>query len=185
MLVSYVSGLKPAHMPLFTSMSPTQNVFLASSPGHPHLGRPLRVHQLIKKAKQRLYFLKTLKKAQLSSRILVNFCRCSIESILTQHHSKVCLTLPRIEDIHQKWCLQRVKGIIKDISNPNHGLFYSTTKWEAIHSRGLRSCTSRLLLFLCWTVTDSNKLNYLLTTTSLNITYCITAHVYIYGITSG
>ncbi|TWW63281.1 hypothetical protein D4764_03G0002890 [Takifugu flavidus] len=38
---------------------------------------------LVKTAHQRLFFLRTLKKHHLSSDILVNFYRCSIESILT------------------------------------------------------------------------------------------------------
>ncbi|KAI4896159.1 hypothetical protein NFI96_032373 [Prochilodus magdalenae] len=38
---------------------------------------------LVKKVQQRLYFLRSLKKFHLSPRILVNFYRCTIESILT------------------------------------------------------------------------------------------------------
>ncbi|XP_078281293.1 uncharacterized protein LOC144607980 [Rhinoraja longicauda] len=38
---------------------------------------------LIKKAHQRLFFLRRLKKVHLSPQILVNFYRCTIESILT------------------------------------------------------------------------------------------------------
>ncbi|KAI4893652.1 hypothetical protein NFI96_010321 [Prochilodus magdalenae] len=39
--------------------------------------------KLVKKAHQRLFFLRTLRRNQLSSDILVNFYRCTIESILT------------------------------------------------------------------------------------------------------
>ena len=46
------------------------------------------VSELIKKAQQWLYFLRTLKKAQLSLRILMSFYRCSFESILTH-----CITV--------------------------------------------------------------------------------------------
>lgn len=38
---------------------------------------------LIKKAQQHLYFLRSLKKAHLCSRILLDVYRCTIESILT------------------------------------------------------------------------------------------------------
>ncbi|KAI4899158.1 hypothetical protein NFI96_009297 [Prochilodus magdalenae] len=38
---------------------------------------------LVKKAQQRLYFLRSLKKVHLSPRILVNFYRCTTESILS------------------------------------------------------------------------------------------------------
>ncbi|KAK3521917.1 hypothetical protein QTP70_020034, partial [Hemibagrus guttatus] len=43
---------------------------------------------LVKKAHQCLFFLNTLKKNHLSSTILVNFYRCTIESILTN-----CITV--------------------------------------------------------------------------------------------
>ncbi|KAK0144603.1 hypothetical protein N1851_017056 [Merluccius polli] len=43
---------------------------------------------LIKKAHQRLFFLRILRKNHLSSNILVNFYRCPIESILTN-----CITV--------------------------------------------------------------------------------------------
>ncbi|KAI3352584.1 hypothetical protein L3Q82_005516 [Scortum barcoo] len=43
---------------------------------------------LIKKAHQRLFFLRTLKKNHLSTAILGNFYRCAIESILTN-----CITV--------------------------------------------------------------------------------------------
>ncbi|KAI3370165.1 hypothetical protein L3Q82_024450, partial [Scortum barcoo] len=44
--------------------------------------------KLVKKAHQRLFFLRTLRKNHLSSDILVNFYRCTIESILTS-----CITV--------------------------------------------------------------------------------------------
>ncbi|KAI5096431.1 gastrula zinc finger protein XlCGF28.1-like [Silurus meridionalis] len=43
----------------------------------------INTSSLVKKAHQRLFFLRTLKKNQLSSDILVNFYRCTVESILT------------------------------------------------------------------------------------------------------
>ncbi|KAI3364455.1 hypothetical protein L3Q82_011247, partial [Scortum barcoo] len=103
--------------------------------------------KLVKKAHQRLFFLRTLRKNHLSSDILVNFYRCTIESILTS-----CITvwygscsaadrkalqrvvkampsasqrapLPSIEDIYRKRCLKRAGKIIKDSSHPAHRLF--------------------------------------------------------------
>lgn len=38
--------------------------------------------ELAKKAPQRLYFLRILRKSNISQKLLVSFCRCSIESIL-------------------------------------------------------------------------------------------------------
>uniref|UniRef100_A0A0S7ER42 PPUP7203 n=1 Tax=Poeciliopsis prolifica TaxID=188132 RepID=A0A0S7ER42_9TELE len=44
--------------------------------------------KLVKKAHQRLFFMRTLRKNHLSSEILTNFYRCTIESILTN-----CITV--------------------------------------------------------------------------------------------
>ena len=46
----------------------------------------LNTSTLIKKAHQRLYFLRRLKKAHLSPQILVNFYHCTIESTPYQLH---------------------------------------------------------------------------------------------------
>ncbi|KAI4890520.1 hypothetical protein NFI96_010035, partial [Prochilodus magdalenae] len=101
---------------------------------------------MVKKAQQRLYFLRSLKKAHLCPRILVDFYRCTIESILTNCISvwygscsasdrkalqRVVKTaqritgtqLPTIESVYQKRCLSRARSIIKDPSHPNHELF--------------------------------------------------------------
>ncbi|KAI4882104.1 hypothetical protein NFI96_000101 [Prochilodus magdalenae] len=50
---------------------------------------------LVKKAQQRLYFLRSLKKVHLSPRILVNFYCCTIESILTNGISVWITDTPR------------------------------------------------------------------------------------------
>ncbi|KAI5619532.1 gastrula zinc finger protein XlCGF28.1-like [Silurus asotus] len=106
----------------------------------------INTSSLVKKAHQRLFFLRTLKKNQLSSDILVNFYRCAVESILTS-----CVTvwygscsaaerkalqrvvktaqritgtpLPAMEDIQKKRCLRRARSILKDSSHPAHRLF--------------------------------------------------------------
>ena len=101
---------------------------------------------LVKKAHQRLFFLRRLKKVHLSPQILVNFYRCTIKSILTN-----CITvwygncsvsnrkalqrvvktaqritgssLPSIESVQSKRCLRRARSIVKDWSHPSHRLF--------------------------------------------------------------
>ncbi|KAI4882866.1 hypothetical protein NFI96_000892 [Prochilodus magdalenae] len=120
---------------------------------------------LVKKAQQHLYFLRSLKKVHLSPRILVNFYRCTIESILTNGisvwYGNCCAAdrkalqrvvkmaqritgtqLPTIQDIYRKRCLGRARNIIKDVSHPNHGLF--TLLPSGRRYRSLRSRTSRL-----------------------------------------
>ncbi len=120
---------------------------------------------LIKKAQQRLYFLRKLREAHLSPHILLNFYRCTIESILTN-----CITvwygnctvsdqkalqrvvktaqyttgvgLPSIKDVYHKRCLRRVRSIIKDSSHPNHRLFTPLPSGRCY--RSLRCRTSRL-----------------------------------------
>ncbi|KAI3372007.1 hypothetical protein L3Q82_006878 [Scortum barcoo] len=122
--------------------------------------------KLVKKAHQRLFFLRTLRKNHLSSDILVNFYRCTIESILTS-----CITvwygscsaadrkalqrvvkaaqriagapLPSIEDIYRKQCLKRAGKIIKDSSHPAHRLF--TLLPSGKRYRSARTKTTRFL----------------------------------------
>ena len=124
----------------------------------------LNTSKLIKKAHQRLFFLRKLKKAHLSPQILVNFYRCIIESILTN-----CVTvwygncsvsdrkalqrvvktaqriigssLPSIEAVQSKRCLRKARGICKDCSHPNHRLF--TLLPSGRRYRSLRTRTSR------------------------------------------
>ncbi|KAF7664535.1 hypothetical protein LDENG_00172280, partial [Lucifuga dentata] len=119
---------------------------------------------LVKKAHQRLFFLRTLRKNHLSSDILVNFYCCTIESILTscitvwygncsvsdrKALQKVVKTaqritgasLPAIEDIYRKRCLRRAINITKDSCHPAHGLFALLPSGRCY--RNLRTRTTR------------------------------------------
>ncbi|KAJ8407061.1 hypothetical protein AAFF_G00287370 [Aldrovandia affinis] len=120
---------------------------------------------LVKKAHQRLFFLRRLRKAHLSPQILVNFYRCAIESILTNSImawygnctasdrktlQRVVKTaqritgssLPAIKSIHDRRCLRKAQSIIRDSSHPNHGLFALLPSGRRY--RNLRSKSSRL-----------------------------------------
>ncbi|XP_065813064.1 uncharacterized protein [Labrus bergylta] len=120
---------------------------------------------LVKKAHQRLFFLRTLKRHHLSSAVLMNFYRCVIESILTSSVSVwygncsvadrkalqwVVKTaqritrcpLPAIEDVQRTRCLRRAHGILKDSSHPAHRLFTLLPSGRCF--RSLRTRTSRL-----------------------------------------
>ena len=124
----------------------------------------LNTSSLVKKAHQRLFFLRRLKKAHLSPQILENFYRCTIESILTNCISvwygscsvadrkrlqRVVKTaqritgssLPTIEAVQSKRCLRRACSIVKDSSHPSHRLFALLPSGRRY--RVLRSRTSR------------------------------------------
>ena len=101
---------------------------------------------LVKKAQQRLHFLRVLKKEQLSTSLLVTFYRSTIESLLTYAvsvwHSSCTVAdrkrlqrvtntaqkiignpLPSLTDIYNSRCLNRAKSIIKDTTHPGSHLF--------------------------------------------------------------
>ncbi|TWW61216.1 uncharacterized protein LOC130525978 [Takifugu flavidus] len=113
---------------------------------------------IIKKAHQRLFFLRTLRKNQLSSAVLVNFYRCAIESILTncvsvwygsctiaEHKALQRVvktaqritrtTLPAIGDVQRKRCLHRARSILKDSSHPHPPqTIFPPALWEALQN---------------------------------------------------
>ncbi len=101
---------------------------------------------IVSKAQQRLYFLRKLRKANLPQKLMVNFYRCTIESILTNCMTAwygsctkaaqkalqqvvktaqviVGMNLPSLDHLYKTRCLRRANKIIKDISHPNHSLF--------------------------------------------------------------
>ena len=101
---------------------------------------------LVKKANQRLYFLRVLRRQQVQQRLLVDFYRATIESILTNGISvwfaactagdrhalqRVVRTaekvigcpLPPIETIAATRSLDRAKRILADSSHPAHTIF--------------------------------------------------------------
>ena len=103
-------------------------------------------HHMVKKAQQRLHFLRILRKHHLEEKLLVSFYRCSIESVLaycisTWHTScsaadkralhriintaqKVSgCALPSLQDIFSSRCLTRSANILKDPSHPGHHMF--------------------------------------------------------------
>ncbi len=91
---------------------------------------------IVSKAQQRLYFLRKLRKANLPQKLMVNFYRCTIESILTncmtawygsctkaaqkalQQVAKtaqviVGMNLPSLDHLYKTRCLRRANKIIK------------------------------------------------------------------------
>ncbi|XP_055501117.1 uncharacterized protein LOC129702998 [Leucoraja erinacea] len=101
---------------------------------------------LVKKAQQRLFFLRTLKKTGLPQQLLTTFYRCTTESILTYGISVWYLScteaerralqrvvhraqriigtqLPALEGIYHTRSLRKAVRIHKDSSHPCNGLF--------------------------------------------------------------
>ncbi len=107
----------------------------------------------VKKAKQRLYHLRQLRKFRVSPAILKTFCSGTIESVLTQcisvwtqcisvwygnNYNQDCKALqrvvrlaerisgsalPSLQDIYLKRCKSRAVKIIKDSNHPGNSLF--------------------------------------------------------------
>uniref|UniRef100_A0AAX7TT88 Alkylated DNA repair protein AlkB homologue 8 N-terminal domain-containing protein n=1 Tax=Astatotilapia calliptera TaxID=8154 RepID=A0AAX7TT88_ASTCA len=125
----------------------------------------VHTNKTVKKAQQRLFFLRRLKRFGMSPHILRTFYHCAIESILTG-----CITtwygnstaynckalqrvvrcseriiggeLPSLQDIYRKRCLRKAGRIIKDSSHPSHQLFRLLPSGRRFCS--IRSRTSRL-----------------------------------------
>lgn len=123
------------------------------------------VTQLVKKAQQRLFFLRRLRRFGMSSDILNNFYNCVIESVLTncitvwygsttvtdrkrlqrvvKTAQKITRTpLPSLESIYHCRVTRRAASILKDPSHPQHGLF--TLLPSGRRYRSVKCRTSRL-----------------------------------------
>ncbi len=120
---------------------------------------------VLKKAHQRLFFLRRLRKFGMSPRILRSFYTCTVESILTgcitawfgnstagnrRALQRVVRTachivggeLPSLQDIYTRRCTRKARRIIKDSSHPSHSLLSLLPSGR--HFRSIRSRTSRL-----------------------------------------
>ncbi len=126
------------------------------------------IASIVGKAQQRLYFLRKLRRANLPQKLMVNFYRCTIESILTN-----CMTawygsctkaaqkalqqvvktvqiivgtnLPSLHHLYKTRCLRRVNKIIKDITHPDYSLFQLLPSGRRFQS--IRVRTNRLKKF--------------------------------------
>uniref|UniRef100_A0A803KDV6 Alkylated DNA repair protein AlkB homologue 8 N-terminal domain-containing protein n=1 Tax=Xenopus tropicalis TaxID=8364 RepID=A0A803KDV6_XENTR len=101
---------------------------------------------LLKKAQQRLYFLRILRKNHLPKNLLLAFYHCSIESILTyglcvwfggctskdakalnrvvrSAEEIIDCSLPTLEHIYSSRCRKKAMDIIHDPTHPGHCLF--------------------------------------------------------------
>uniref|UniRef100_A0A3P9AUA1 Reverse transcriptase domain-containing protein n=1 Tax=Maylandia zebra TaxID=106582 RepID=A0A3P9AUA1_9CICH len=111
-----------------------------------NLSWSVNTSELLKKTQQRLYFLRVLRKNNITQRLLVSFYRASIESILTYcigiwyasctvaqrkalqgvinaAQRTIGCPLLKLKDLHSSRCLKRAHNIIKDTSHPGHSMF--------------------------------------------------------------
>ena len=119
---------------------------------------------LVRKAQQRLHFLRRLRRVNLPQQLLCNFYRSTVESILTscitvwygsatsaerkalqrvvktaQHIT--ASTLPPIQDIYDKRCLRKAVNISSDPTHPSHPLFQPLPSGKRY--RNIRARTTR------------------------------------------
>jgi len=120
---------------------------------------------VLKKAHQRLFFLRWLMKFGMSPSILRSFYSCTLESILAgcitawfgnstagnrKALQRVMWTarhivggeLPSLQDIYTRRCIRKARRIIKDSSHPFHSLLSLLPSGRRL--RSIRSRTSRL-----------------------------------------
>ncbi|KAK5892697.1 hypothetical protein CesoFtcFv8_013051 [Champsocephalus esox] len=133
---------------------------------------------VIKKAQQRLYFLRLLRKNHLNQKLLVTFYRSTVESVLTYCISAwyagcsaadrkalqrvintaqriIGCPLPSLEDITRSRCLRRTSSILKDSSHPARHLFDLLPSGRRY--RSLKARTSRLTnSFFPWAIRTLN-----------------------------
>ncbi len=104
------------------------------------------INTLVKKGRQRLFYLRRLREFNLPLRTLKNFYTCTIESVLSgsitnwmgyatkrdrlalrrvvRSAERIIRTaLPNLQDIYSSRCRTRARRIISDLNHPNNGLF--------------------------------------------------------------
>uniref|UniRef100_A0A670HWE1 Alkylated DNA repair protein AlkB homologue 8 N-terminal domain-containing protein n=1 Tax=Podarcis muralis TaxID=64176 RepID=A0A670HWE1_PODMU len=125
----------------------------------------VNIRGLVKKAQQRLYFLRILRKNHLPQKLLLAFYHCAIESVLTyglcvwygscttQDRMGLCRVvkaaesivgcpLSTLEQIYATRCHRKALDIVKDPSHPGHCLFeLLPSGWRY---RTMKTRTSRL-----------------------------------------
>ncbi|KAK3548403.1 hypothetical protein QTP70_012646 [Hemibagrus guttatus] len=121
----------------------------------------LNTSSITKKAQQRLYFLRRLRKAHLPPLILTTFSSGTIESTLSSCITAWCencktlqrivrtaekiigVSLPSITDIYSTRRIRKANSIVDDLTHPSHTLF--TLLPSGKKYRSIRAHTSRLL----------------------------------------
>ncbi|KAK1792384.1 hypothetical protein P4O66_012329 [Electrophorus voltai] len=138
-------------------------------------------NSLAKKARQRLYHLRRLRDFRLPSKVLRNFCTCTIESILMGNitvwfgnstkqdrqalqrvvRSAECIThmeLPDLQTIYYKRCQTKARRIVKDPTHPNNRLFSLLRSGRRFRSLKTKTETEEELLPTGHSGPESGKL---------------------------
>eukprot|EP00061_Rhincodon_typus_P007404 g29070.t1 len=136
------------HAPIYinrTEMERMKNVKFLELTITDNLSRTSDVDAMVKKAQQRLFFLRQLSKFGMSIRSLTNFYRCTIESIQSgckmacygncsaqdrKKLQKVVYTtqtiteanMPSMDSIYTSHCHRKTENIVKDPSHPDNAL---------------------------------------------------------------
>ncbi|KAI4891554.1 hypothetical protein NFI96_034005 [Prochilodus magdalenae] len=167
MIVDFRRG-RHAHLPLHVGGSAVEVVSSYRYLGV-HLSNNLtwsnNTSSLVRKAHQRLYFLRRLRRAGLGSSVLTSFYRCVVESILCYsinvwHGScsaadrkalqrvvkaaqrSVGVSLPTTTDIYTSRCRKRATCIMRDPTHPAHSLFVPLPSGRRL--RSVKCRTNRL-----------------------------------------
>uniref|UniRef100_A0A9J7ZPA0 Reverse transcriptase domain-containing protein n=1 Tax=Cyprinus carpio carpio TaxID=630221 RepID=A0A9J7ZPA0_CYPCA len=165
MIVDYRKSQREGHIPIHINGEIVETVKSYKFLGI-HISEDLSwsIHSetIVRTTCQRLYFLPRQKRFGISSNIMSNFYRCTIESILTGVWYGNCSSLdrkalqrvvriaeliighklPALQDIYQTHCLRKARSIIKDRTHPAHHLFATLPSGRRL--RSIRSRTTRL-----------------------------------------
>ena len=109
---------------------------------------------VVKKVQQSLFNLRRLKKCGLSPKILTNFYRCTVESILSgcitawygncTVHNRKAFQRVALQDTYSTRCHREAKHILKDINHLIHWLFTPLSSRRRGQYRCIKAGTERL-----------------------------------------
>uniref|UniRef100_A0A8C7DVZ4 Alkylated DNA repair protein AlkB homologue 8 N-terminal domain-containing protein n=1 Tax=Naja naja TaxID=35670 RepID=A0A8C7DVZ4_NAJNA len=156
-ILPMVTGLDLTPPITFRLKSGSGPVYLAGQHVTEDLTWGTHIEALVKRAQQRLYCLRLLRKQQLNEKLLVTFYHCTIVSILTYCHT-ICVwfanctgadrtalqrvrfiaqriigcPLPALEEPYSSHCLKKVQNILKDPSSSWAPFFLTITIWQTV-----------------------------------------------------
>ena len=165
LIVDFRRAQQPTHTPLMMNGTTVERVS-----SHKYLGVHItedltwssHTDTLVRKARQRLYHLRQLKRFRVSLRILQSFYSGAVESILTGNitawfgnssaqdrralqrvvrsaERTTGTTLPSLQDLYTRRCRTRARRIMKDPHHPNNGLFQLLRSGKRLRSHAAKT----------------------------------------------